>query len=130
LTIEQLTLPSFDGDIFHMEGNDVDKEGCCVGAKVIRSEGERVESLVAEDGEGFHTVDACADFGVDIVSGEVVGRAQGGEGGDKGTKDLRGAVVGAAFGNGEGVVGGAKEADCLDNDAEEAREERGVGVEV
>ena len=59
--------------VFHTEGDIVDKEDCCIGVKVIRGKGERVESLVAEDGEGFHTVDACAGFGVDIVGGEAVG---------------------------------------------------------
>jgi hypothetical protein len=43
------------------------------GVEVLRGEGERVESFVAEDGEGFHTIDARAGFRVDIVGSEVIG---------------------------------------------------------
>jgi hypothetical protein len=41
-----------------------------------------------------------------------------------------GAVVRAAFDDGEGVVREAEEADYFDDGAEEGREEWGVGVEV
>lgn len=41
-----------------------------------------------------------------------------------------GAVVRAAFGDGEGVVGEAEEADYFDDGAEEGREEWRVDVEV
>lgn len=60
-------------DVFYIEGDVVNKEDCYIGVKVIRGEGERVESLVAEDGEGFYTVDTCAGFRVDIISSKVVG---------------------------------------------------------
>jgi len=43
------------------------------GSKSSGGEGERVESLVAEDGEGFHTIDARAGFRVDVVGSEVIG---------------------------------------------------------
>jgi hypothetical protein len=50
-------------DVFHAEGDIVDKEDCCVGVKVLWGEGELMESIVAEGGEGFHTADAVAGFG-------------------------------------------------------------------
>jgi hypothetical protein len=60
----------------------------------------------------------------------VVDDVWGGEGGDERTEYLVGAVVRAAFGDGEGVVREAEEADYFDDGAEEGQEEWGVGVEV
>ena len=105
-------------DVFHAEGDVVDEEDRCVWVKVLWGGGERVESLVAEDGKGFDTVDARAGFRVDVVGGEVVGGVESSESGHKDVEDLVGAIVGSAFNDGEGAIGGTEEADSFDDGAE------------
>ena len=75
--------------------------------------------MVAEEGERRDAIDVTAGFGVDVVRSEMVGNVQGGELGGEGVEDLIGAVVGAAFDDGEDTVGGTEEANCFDDAAEE-----------